>query len=188
MDAGFAARLWEDRWRILAWILPAALIAVFADRAVLPMAGRLRDAHAQLAMLRENTYEAAWLDSTRDALSSEVRALREFRDSREGALNRDSSTQATVDRIRRLAQASGMEVVKTTPILAREDSLRLLKVKIEGYSHYPGLLALFRDLREGHPDLFPEEMILRQGGDRSSGRLEGQLVIHAYYRGRTGIP
>jgi hypothetical protein len=188
MENGLPARIWEDRWRILAWVLPAFLLAAFADQVGLPLAVRLRDAQTRLVTLRENTYEPAWLDSTRDALRKDVEALEAFRSSREGALNRDSSIQATVDRIRRLAQNSGMEVVKTTPILAKADSLRLLKVRIEGFSRYTGLVDLFTVLRRSHPDLFPEEMLIRQGGDRANGRLEGQLVIHVYDRRKEGLP
>jgi hypothetical protein len=81
-----------------------------------------------------------------------------------------------------------MEVVKTTPILAKADSLRLLKVRIEGFTRYQGFLDLFAALRKTHPDLFLEEMLIRQGGDRANGRLEGQLVIHAYDRRRDGNP
>jgi hypothetical protein len=169
-------------------VLPAFLLAAFADRAALPLAVRLRDVHNQLTTLRENTYEPAWLDSTREALAKDVAALEAFKISREGALNRDSSIQATVDRIRRLAQSSGMEVIKTTPILGKADSLRLLKVRIEGLARYPGLVDLFKVLRKSNPDLFPEEMLIRQGGERADGRLEGQLVIHVYDRRKEGMP
>jgi hypothetical protein len=182
MENGIAARLWEDRFRIAAWVFPALLLTVFAHQALLPLATKLRDARGQLAMLRENTYEPAWLDSTRSALRQDVAALTDFQVSREGALNRDASVQSTIDRIRRLAQASGFEVVKTTPSLAKADSLRLLKIRIEGFSHYPGLLDLFTRLHREHPDLYPEEMMIRQGGERAAGRLEGHLVLHAYDR------
>ena len=158
------------------------VVVVFAHQVILPMATRLRDARSQLAVLRENTYETAWLDSTRAALQGEVEALTAFRASREGALNRDANVQATVDRIRGLAQKSGFEVIKTTPILAKSDSLRLLKVRIEGYSRYPGLLDFFTTLKREHGDLFPEEMLVRQGGERSGGRLEGHLTLHVYDR------
>jgi hypothetical protein len=188
MGNGLPARLWEDRWRILAWVAPALLMALFADLALLPLAARLRDAQAQLAGLRENIYERSWLDSTRQSLRRDVDALQAFKSARESALNRDGSVQATVDRVRRVAQGSGMEVVKTTPILAKADSLRLLKVRIEGFSRYQGLLDLFASLRKDHPDLFLEEMLIRQGGERANGRLEGQLVIHAYERRKDGNP
>ncbi|MDB5049721.1 MAG: hypothetical protein JWO30_2792 [Fibrobacteres bacterium] len=188
MENGLPARIWEDRWRILAWVLPAFLLVAFADQVALPLAVRLRDVHSQLATLRENTYVPAWLDSTREALAKDVDALEAFKASREGALNRDSSIQATVDRIRRLAQSSGMEVIKTTPILGKADSLRLLKVRIEGLTRYPGLVELFKVLRRSHPDLFPEEMLVRQGGERADGRLEGQLVIHVYDRRKENTP
>jgi Type II secretion system (T2SS), protein M subtype b len=184
MQNGFSARLWEDRWRIFAWVLPAVLLVVFADRAGLPLAARLRSVNAQLESLRENTYVPAWLDSTREALRADVDALKAFQVSREGALNRDSSAQTTVDGIRRLAQAAGMEVVKTTPILARADSLQLLKVRIDGFSRYPGLVALFASLKNNHPDMFTEELLLRQGGERADGRLEAQLTIYVYDRPR----
>ncbi|MDB5105830.1 MAG: hypothetical protein JWP91_3519 [Fibrobacteres bacterium] len=185
MENGFSARLWEDRFRIAAWVVPAVLLVVFAHQALLPLASRLRDVQSQLSVLRENTYEPKWLDSTRTALREDVEALTAFRESREGALNRDSNVQATVDRIRKLAQSSGFEVVKTTPILAKADSLRLLKVRIEGFSRYAGLLEFFTVLKRDHPDLFPEEMLIRQGGERAAGRLEGQVVVHVYDR-RTG--
>ncbi len=182
MEQGLASRIWEDRFRIAAWILPAVLAVVFAHQILLPMAARLRDARSQLAALRENTYEPAWLDSTRSSLQDQVDALTAFRASRESALNRDASVQATVDRIRGLAQKSGFEVVKTTPILAKSDSLRLLKVRIEGFSRYSGLVDFFATLNKEHPDLYPEEMLVRQGGERAGGRLEGQLVLHVYDR------
>lgn len=178
------ARLWEDRWRIAAWILPALIFVAVAHRALLPLAERLRDVRSQLALLSENRYEPAWLDSTRSALESEVEALKEFKQARETALNRDSSVQATVDRVRALAQAAGMEVIKTTPILGKADSLGLLKVRIEGYTRYGGLLELFGRMRKRNPDLFPEEMVIRQGGERASGRLDAVLVIYVYERRR----
>lgn len=182
MGNGLAARLWEDRWRILAWVMPALLLAAVADRALLPLAANLRDARAQLAMLRENRYEPAWLDSTRSALESDVELLKAFKSAREGALNRDGSVQATVDRVRGLAQASGIEVIKTTPIVGKADSLGLLKVRIEGFARYGGLLDFFGSVGKSNPDLFPEEMTIRQGGERSGGRLEAVLVIHVYER------
>ena len=182
MEQRPVSRIWEDRFRIAAWIMPAILVVVFAHQIILPMATRLRDARSQLASLRENTYEPAWLDSTRAALKDEVDALTAFRASREGALNGDASVQTTVDRIRGLAQKSGFEVVKTTPILAKSDSLRLLKVRIEGFSRYPGLLDFFSTLKREHGDLFPEEMLVRQGGERAGGRLEGHVVLHVYDR------
>ncbi len=188
MENGLPARLWEDRWRIGAWILPAALLAVFANQALLPLAGRLREVRAQVATLRENRYEPAWLDSTRAALEKDVAALSAFKRQREDALNRDSSVQATVDRIRGLAQASGIEVVKTTPVLGKADSLRLLKVRIEGFCRYASLMDFFGDLKRGHEDIFPEEMVIRQGGDRSNGRLEANLVLHVFDRRRGAGP
>ena len=182
MENGLSARLWEDRSRIAARVLHAALLVVFAHQALLPLASGLRNARNQLAVLRENTYEPVWLDSTRGSSQKDVEMLTAFQQSREGALNRDSSVQATVDRIRRLAQSSGFEVVKTTPILAKSDSLRLLKVRIEGFSRYGGLLDFFTRLKKENPDLFPEEMLIRQGGERAEGRLEGQIVFHVYDR------
>lgn len=187
MGNGLPARLWEDRWRIAAWILPALLLTAVAHRALLPLAGNLRDVRAQMALLAENRYEPAWLDSTRAALETEVELLKGFKQAREGALNRDAGVQATVDRVRALAQASGIEVIKTTPIIGKADSLGLLKVRIEGFARYGSLLDFFSRARAGNPDLFPEEMIIRQGGDRASGRLEAVLVIHVYER-RRGNP
>jgi hypothetical protein len=182
MKQGPASRVWEDRFRIAAWVMPAVLVVVFAHQLLLPMAARLRDSRSQLVALRENTYEPAWLDSTRSSLKADVEALTAFRASRESALNGSASVQATVDRIRGLAQKSGFEVVKTTPVLAKSDSLRLLKVRIEGFSRYPGLLDFFATLKREHADLFPEELLIRQGGERSGGRLEGHLVLHVYDR------
>lgn len=182
MEKAPASRLWEDRFRIAAWIMPAVVLVAFAHYVLLPMATRLRDERSELSSLRENIYEPAWLDSTRAALKGEVDALAAFRSSREGSLNVDASVQATVDRIRGLAQKSGFEVVKTTPILAKSDSLRLLKVRIEGFARYPGLLDFFATLKKDHADLFPEEMLVRQGSERSGGRLEGHLVLHIYDR------
>ena len=188
MAAGLSTRLWEDRWRIGAWILPAALLAGFANQTLLPLAGRLRDERSQVATLRENRYESRWLDSTRAALEQDVAALTAFKQAREGALNRDSSVQATVDRIRGLAQASGIEVVKTTPILGKADSLRVLKVRIEGFARYGSLMDLFAKLKRNHEDIFPEEMVVRQGGDRSGGRLEASVVMHVFDRRRGNGP
>lgn len=186
MGTGVAASVWEDRWRIAAWIVPALLLVAVAHRALLPLAERLLEVRGQLAVLEENRYEPAWLDSTRAALVSDVAALHGFKRAREGALNRDSSVQMTVDRVRALAQASGIEVIKTTPILGKADSLGLLKVRIEGFSRYGGLLGFFSAMRKSNPDLFPEEMVIRQGGDRAAGRLEAVLVIHVYTR-RKGV-
>lgn len=179
-----AAFLWRDRWRVAAWVGPALLAAVFAHQALLPLAARLTESRAALATLRENTYEAGWLDSTRAALTAETALLRTFHASRRASLASDSSVQAATDRIRALAQGSGIEVIKTTPVLARSDSLRVLKVKVEGYSRFPDLLAFFRALRSGHPDLFLEEMLIRQGGERSGNRLEASLILHTYSEGR----
>ncbi|GEM_PF-2066919 len=182
MENGLGARLWEDRFRIAAWVVPACLLVLFAHQALLPLAIHLRDARGQLAQLRENTYEPAWLDSTHAALQQDVAALTAFQASREGDLNRDANVQATIDRIRKLAQRSGFEVIKTTPVLAKADSLRLLKVRIEGFAHYAGLVDLFTRLKKEHPDLFPEELLIRQGGEHAEGRLEGHLVLHVYDR------
>lgn len=182
MANGLPARLWEDRWRIAVWILPALLLVAVAHRALLPLAENLRDVRSQLAMLRENRYEPDWLDSTRAALESDVAALKAFKSAREGALNQDGSVQATVDRVRALAQAAGIEVIKTTPIVGKADSLGLLKVRIEGFARYGSLLDFFYRTREGNPDLFPEEMVIRQGGERATGRLNAVLVIHVYER------
>jgi hypothetical protein len=182
MGEGILAKVWEDRWRLGTCLLPALMIVAFAHFAVLPMARHLRDLNGQLALLRQNTYTTAWLDSTQKALSQQVGSLTAFRASRESALNTDSSIQGTVDRIRGLAQKSGIEVTKTTPILGRAEPLRLLRVKIEGYSPYSGLMNLFDTLRTNHPDLFLEEMLIRQGGERADGRLESQLILNVYDR------
>jgi hypothetical protein len=182
MANAWAARLWEDRWRISAWIVPSLLIVAVIQRSLLPLAERLRDARGQIAVLRENRYETAWLDSTRTALERDVSALAGFKKARESALNRDSSVQATVDRVRALAQSSGIEVVKTTPILSKADSLGLLKVRIEGFARYPALLKFFSRARAENPDLFPEEMILRQGHERSEGQLDAVLNVYVYDR------
>lgn len=182
MANAWAARLWEDRWRIASWILPSLLIVAVGQRSLLPLAERLRDARGQIATLRENRYEPAWLDSTRSALERDVSSLTAFKKAREGALNRDSSVQATVDRVRALAQASGIEVVKTTPVLAKADSLGLLKVRIEGFARYPALLKFLSSARAAHPDLFPEEMTLRQGRERPEGQLDAVLNVYVYDR------
>jgi hypothetical protein len=182
MGSRILTRLWEDRWRIAAWILPALLILAVARLSLLPLAERLRDSRAQVALLRENRYVPAWLDSTKAALSRDVEALTGFKKARENALNRDSNVQATVDRIRGLAQGAGMEVVKTTPVLGKADSLGLLKVRIEGNARYESLSRLFALIKANHPDLFPEEMVLRQAGERSPGRLEAALTVYVYDR------
>jgi hypothetical protein len=85
-----------------------------------------------------------------------------------------------VDRIRGLAQKSGIEVIKTTPTVGRADSLGLLKVRLEGFARHKGLLDFFVELRDSHPDLYLDEMLIRQGGERSGGRLESVLVLHSY--------
>lgn len=180
--------LWEQRWRLAAWLVPALVITAFAHYAVLPLAARLGESRAQLASMRENRYEPAWLDSTQAGLRGEVDALRAFHASRQAALNRDASVQATLDRIRALAQKSGFEVVKTTPALGKLDSLRVMKIRIDGFTGYPGLMALFDTLRTAHPDLYVEEMLVRRGGERARGRLEGHLLIHAYGQRAGGSP
>lgn len=174
------AEAWRDRWRLASWVVPALLVVVFAHQALLPMASRLTEARGRLYALKENTYESTWLDSTQAALREEAGLLKAFHDSRRAALARDSSVQSAVDRIRALAQTSGIEVIKTTPVIARADSLGLLKVKVEGYCRYPGLIGFFAELRGNHPDLYLDEMLIRQGGERSGGRLETSLVLHAY--------
>lgn len=181
------ASAWRDRWRLASWVVPALLVVVFAHQALLPLAARLMEARARLSSLRENTYESSWLDSTQAALRDEVELLKAFHASRRAALAKDSSVQATVDRIRALAQRSGIEVTRTTPVLARADSLGLLKVKVEGFARYPALTGFFAELRGSHPDLFLDGMLIRQGGQRSGGRLEASLVLHAYSESRRAL-
>jgi hypothetical protein len=41
-------------------------------------------------------------------------------------------------------------------------------------------MDFFTTLRGGHPDLFLEEMLIRQGGERLGGRLEALLVLQTY--------
>jgi len=188
MESGAFERIWEDRWRISAWLVPAITAVAFAHYAVLPLASRLQESRSRLETLRENTYVPAWLDSTRASLALDAEALREFSSAREAALTSGGGVQATVDRIRGLAQGSGIEVVKTTPVLGKSGALRLIKVRIEGYSRYPGLLAFFHTLKTSHPDLYLEEMIIRQGRDRSGSRLEGHLVVHVHDRPSEGNP
>ena len=186
MAAAQSSRLWEDRWRIAAWLLPVLLILAVARLSLLPLAERLRDTRAQVAQLRENQYVPAWLDSTKTALSRDVDALSAFKKARENSLSRDSNVQATVDRIRGLAQSAGMEVVKTTPVLAKADSLELLKVRIEGNARYESLNRFFATVRADHPDLFPAEMVVRQGGERAPGRLEAAMTVYVYNRRKAG--
>jgi hypothetical protein len=180
-------KLWEDRWRIAAWVGPALLAVFFAQQAVLPLAARLEESRLQLASMRENIYEPVWLDSTQSSLRKEVGVLEAFHGSRRSALNGDGSVQVTVDRVRALAQRCGIEVVKTTPALARQDSLRVLKVKIEGLAPYASLMGFFDSLETRHPDLYLEEMLVRRG-DRSAGKLESHLVVHVYGGTRGGEP
>lgn len=177
----------REKWRLASWVIPALLAVAFAHQVLLPLAGRLAEARGRLASLRENTYVPAWLDSTQAALAAERDLLKSFHASRRASLTVDSSVQGTVDRIRALAQTSGIEVIKTTPVLADADSLGLLKVKVEGYVRFAGLLDYFGVLRGGHPDLFLEEMLIRQGGERSGGRLEASLILHTYSLGREGL-
>lgn len=188
MAEGPFKALWEERWRIAAYIVPAILIVFFANRAVLPLATRLRDVSGQLEAMRENTYESSWLDSTQSALKREVGVLKAFKTQREQALTTDGSIQITVDRIRSLAQKAGIEITKTTPILSRAEPLRLLKVRMEGYTHYAGLLQFFDTLKSDHPDLFLEEMSVRLGGERADGKLESHLILNVYDRKNGEIP
>ena len=171
MKAVLEDRTGSERWRLASWVGSTLLAVVVAHQAVLPLAGRLSEARAALTVLKENTYEAGWLDSTQADLRAETELLREFHASRRAALAPDSSVQYVVDRIRSLAQKSGIEVIKTTPTLAQADSLSLLKVKVEGYARFQGLTGFFAALRSGHPDLYLEEMLVRQGGERAGGRL-----------------
>jgi hypothetical protein len=180
-------RVGSDRWRLASWLGSALLAVLFANQALLPLAHRLTDARTELTELKENTYVAAWLDSTQSVLRAETALLREVHAARSAALAPDSSVQYSVDRIRALAQKSGIEVIKTTPALAKAEHLSLLKVKVEGYARFPGLMAFFAALRADYPDLFLEEMLIRQGGERASGRLETSLVLHAYSTRRGGL-
>lgn len=186
-ESHVGAVLAREKWRLASWVIPALLAVAFAHQILLPLAGRLAEARGRLASLRENTYVPAWLDSTQASLAAERDLLKAFHASRRASLTTDSSVQGTVDRIRALAQRSGIEVIKTTPVLASADSLGLLKVKVEGYARFSGLLDYFAVLRGGHPDLFLEEMLLRQGGERSAGRLEASLILHTYSLGRGGL-
>jgi hypothetical protein len=188
MGEGMLSRVWEDRWRIAACLAPALILVLFLNRVVLPLATSLRDVSGKVALLRENTYEASWLDSTQNALKHDVATLKAFHASREAALTSDASVQATVDRIRGLAQRSGVEITKTTPILSRAEPLRLLKIKMEGYARYSGLMDFFDSLAINHPDLFLEEMLVRQGGERSNGRLESNLILSVYDRKKGELP
>ena len=187
MGETLLSKIWEDRWRIAAKVVPALLVAVFAVKGVLPLAQYLHGISEQGAVLRENTYESAWLDSTKKTLGTEVAILRSFESSRQSALTLDSNIQTTIDRIRGLAQAAGVEVAKTTPILSRAEPLTMLKVKIEGFTQYSGLMHFFATLQVGHSDLFLEEMMIRQGGERANGRLESQLILNVYSRKQGGL-
>lgn len=179
-EGGLGTAFWKARWSFACWAGPALLLAAFAHQVILPLAARQKEAGDRLAVLRENIYEEAWLDSTQAALRADVELLRDFHRSRRDALARDSSVQAAIDRIRGLAQKSGIEVIKTTPAVGRADSLGLLKVRLEGFTRHKSLLDFFVELRDSHPDLYLEEMLIRQGGDRSGGRLESVLVLHSY--------
>ncbi len=182
MGEGLLGKLWEERWRLATFLVPAILIVLFANRAVRPLAAKLKEVSTQLDVMRENTYEASWLDSTQAALKGEVGLLGTFKTQREAALTTDGSIQTTVDRIRTLAQKAGIEVTKTTPILSRAEPLRLLKVRMEGFTRYPGLLQFFDILKASHPDLFLEEMSIRLGGERADGKLESHLILNVYDR------
>lgn len=187
MGETLLSKIWEDRWRIATKVIPALLIALFAVKGVLPLAHYLHRIADQGAVLRENTYENAWLDSTKKALGAEVEILRAFQSSRESSLTSDSNIQTTIDRIRGLAQATGVEVTKTTPILSRAEPLTMLKVKIEAYTQYSGLMQFFDTLQVRHPNLFLEEMLIRQGGERANGRLETQLILNVYSLKQGGL-
>ncbi len=139
-------------------------------------------------MLKQNTYETAWLDSTQASLNAQVAALREFKASRNSALSPDSGLQSTIDRVRGLAQQCGIEIIKTTPVLTRVDSLRLVKVRLEGLTKYPGLMAFFESLHSKHPDLFIDEISVKQGGERGDGRLETHLSVGLYQKRRGSGP
>jgi hypothetical protein len=165
MEAKILSKLWEDRWRAATCLLPSLLLVLFANRAVVPLIMEWTNLKQQVSVLHENTYETKWLDSTQQALEKEVDLLKGFMLSREAALTQDSSVQTTVDRIRGLAQISGMEVTKTTPIISRAEPLRLLKIKIEGYTPYSGLYDLVSNLKKSHSDIFLEEMLIRLGGE-----------------------
>lgn len=186
-SGGLGTLIARERWRLASWIGAASLAVLFAHQGILPLAERLSEARSELALLKENTYEASWLDSTQAALREEVELLKAFHASRRASLSSDSSVQSAVDRIRALAQASGIEVIKTTPVLAHADSLGVLKVKVEGYSRYPGLMDFFSVLRRGHPDLFLDGMLIRQGGERAGGRLETLLVLKTYSEDREAL-
>ena len=187
MGETLVSKIFADRWRIATKVFPALLITLFGAKGVLPLAQYLHGISDQGSVLRENTYESAWLDSTKKALGTEVEILRAFQSTRELALNSDSNIQTTIDRIRGLAQAAGVEVTKTTPILSRAEPLTMLKVKIEGFTQYSGLMHFFATLQVGHSDLFLEEMMIRQGGERANGRLESQLILNVYSRKQGGL-
>ncbi len=181
-------RIWEDRWRIAAWLIPCIILTSFANFVVLPLAEHLTRTKAKITELQENIYEAAWFDSTQRSLESEVKLLKDFKASRESALTADSSIQTSIDKVRSLAQHAGIEITKTTPILSRAESLRLLKLQVEGYTRYTDLLEFFDALQLHHPDIFLEEMLLRKNGERVDSRLEAHLVLYEYDRKPGELP
>jgi hypothetical protein len=182
MEEGMLFRLWEDRWRLLTWLLPSIILMVFANLAVIPLISHLKTLKGKVVELRENTYEAAWFDSTQRDLRTDVNLLKKFQSAREAALTSDSNIQMSIDRIRGLAKRTGIELTKTTPVLSRVESLRLLKVQVEGYARYVDLIEFCDTLRVHHPDIFLEELLLRQGRERADGRLETHLVLYEYDR------
>ncbi len=180
MREDWLSKVWASRWRLASYLLPSLILVIFAHKAILPFLTNFREIRSQVTLLSENKYEAGWLDSTENVLRSEVKKLKDFQTNRESALSHEENVQINVDRIRSLAQKSGIEVIKTTPILSRAEPLSLIKVKIEGFTLFSGLLDFFDTLQLSHPDLFLEEMLIRQGADRAKGRLESNLILNIY--------
>lgn len=188
MQEAWLYRIWENRWRIAAWLVPCIILTGFANLVVIPLAEHHMATKVKITELQQNIYEAAWFDSTQRSLEGDVKLLKDFKAARESALTLDSSIQTSIDRIRSLAQHTGMEITKTTPILSRAESLRMLKVQVEGYARYTDLVEFFNTLRLHHPDIFLEEMLLRQNGERADSRLETHLVLYEFDRKPGELP
>ncbi len=158
------------------WLAPAAVLYLFLRFAVPALAENLSAAENELARLTENTYEKPWLDSTESRLRDDVARLQEFAASRKKSLPTEASTQYVVDRLRTLAEESGMEVLRTLPALGKAGELQRIQVRLEGLADYPQIHSLLSRMHGEFPDLYVEELSLRT----TERRLETSLHVFSH--------
>jgi len=167
---------YANRFKSALWLIPVLIAGAFAHLIVIPLAEKTIELRMTTVKLSSHKYEKAWLDSVNAALEFKVKKLSAHLHELKSRTISPKEIEGAADHIRNILTQSGVDVIKSSPVLIDDPDLSILTVTFQGTTNFDNLMNFFEVLKNDFSQYSIERMTVR----KSRGILNYSMIFRIF--------